>query len=118
MNNSMLKSNKTSTSRRNLTPGEGIIRSIDQVIAWGRGEDAPVRVTKVMIPVTDARAVRRRLKLSQTQFAVKFGFAPATLRNWEQGRTFPDGPARVLFAVIDKHPKAFEDALLGNRFSR
>lgn len=78
-----MKSNKTSTRRRKLTPGEEIIRSIDQVIAWRRGEDVPVRVTTVMIPVTDVRAVRRRLKLSQTQFALKFGFAPATLRNWE-----------------------------------
>jgi putative transcriptional regulator len=55
------------------------------------------------------RAIRRKLKLSQTQFAMRFGFAPATLRNWEQGRTKPEGPARVLLAVIAKHPEAVED---------
>jgi putative transcriptional regulator len=33
------------------------------------------------------------------------------LRNWEQGRTRPDGPARVLLAVIARHPEAVEDAL-------
>jgi putative transcriptional regulator len=57
------------------------------------------------------RALRRRLGLSQLQFATKFGFQPATLKNWEQGRTQPDGPARVLLAVIARHPDAVEDAL-------
>ncbi|HEV2817277.1 MAG TPA: hypothetical protein VGW40_08685 [Allosphingosinicella sp.] len=28
----------------------------------------------------------------------------ATLRNWEQGRRCPDGPARVLLALLDKDP--------------
>ena len=36
------------------------------------------------------RNVRQRMGLSQTQFATKFGFPPATLRNWEQGRARPD----------------------------
>ena len=43
---------------------------------------------------------------SQAQFANKFGFPPATLRNWEQGRARPDAPTRVLLAVIAKHPEA------------
>jgi putative transcriptional regulator len=49
--------------------------------------------------------------LSQAQFAAKFGFPPATLRNWEQGRSRPDAPTRVLLAVIAKHPEAVEDVL-------
>jgi putative transcriptional regulator len=57
------------------------------------------------------RATRKQLGLSQTEFAARFGFQPATLRNWEQGRTRPDGPARVLLAVIARHPEAVEDAL-------
>ncbi|MFB3826403.1 MAG: helix-turn-helix domain-containing protein [Bryobacteraceae bacterium] len=101
---------KTSV-RKKLTPGERIIRGLDQAIAWARGEDVPVRVSKVEVPVIDVRAVRRKLRLSQAQFARKFGFAPATLRNWEQGRTRPEGPARVLLAVIASHPDAVEDAL-------
>jgi len=51
--------------------------------------------------------------LSQAQFATKFGFPPATLRNWEQGRARPDAPTRVLLAVIAKHPEAVEDVLRG-----
>ena len=42
---------------------------------------------------------------------MKYGFEPARLRNWEQGRIRPVGPARVLLAVIDRHPEAVEDAL-------
>lgn len=71
---------------RKLTVGQEIITSLTEAIAWAGGEAIPARVTKVQIPTTDVRAVRRKLGLSQSQFAAKFGFQPATLRNWEQGR--------------------------------
>jgi len=63
------------------------------------------------VPVIDVRSVRQKLGLSQARFAARFGFTAATVRNWEQGRTQPDGPARVLLAVIAHHPDAVEDAL-------
>ena len=91
--------------------GQEVVASLKEAIAWASGESVPVRVTKVRVPKTDVRAVRRKLKLSQTEFAAKFGFQPATVRNWEQGRTRPDGPARVLLAVIARHPEAVEDSL-------
>jgi putative transcriptional regulator len=52
-----------------------------------------------------------KMKLSQAQFATRFGLPPATLRNWEQGRSQPDAPTRVLLAVIAKHPEVVEDVL-------
>jgi putative transcriptional regulator len=91
--------------------GQEIITSLKEAIAWASGDDVPVRVTALHVPTTDVRAVRRKLGLSQSEFAVKFGFQAATLKNWEQGRTRPDGPARVLLAVIARHPEAVEDAL-------
>ena len=94
-----------------LSVGQEIITSLKEAIAWAGGDDVPVRVTTVNVPATDVRAVRRKLGLSQSQFAAKFGFQPAPLKNWEQGRTRPDGPARVLLAVIARHPEAVEDAL-------
>jgi putative transcriptional regulator len=104
--------NRTITKKTGkLTVGQEIIASLKEAIAWAGGEDVQVRVTKVQVPAVDVRAVRRRLGLSQSEFAAKFGFQPATLRNWEQGRTRPDGPARVLLAVIARHPEAVEDAL-------
>jgi putative transcriptional regulator len=80
-------------------------------VAWTRGENNRVRVALVQVPETDVRKVRQRMGLSQAQFATKFGFPPATLRNWEQGRSRPDAPTRVLLAVIARHPEAVEEVL-------
>ncbi len=93
------------------TVGKRIIEGLEEALAWSKGEDVPVRVTQVQVPEIDVSAVRRRMGLSQTQFAAKFGFPPATLRNWEQGRVRPDTPTRVLLAVIAKHPESVEDVL-------
>ena len=97
--------------KRKPSPGSRIITSLKEAVDWVEGKHVPVRVTTVDVPVIDVRATRRRLGLTQSEFAAKFGFQPATLRNWEQGRTRPDGPARVLLAVIARHPEAVEDAL-------
>ena len=98
-------------TKRKPTPGSRIIASLQEAVDWVEGKDIAVRVTQVDVPVVDVRATRQHLKLSQAAFAAKFGFQPATLRNWEQGRTRPDGPARVLLAVIARHPEAVEDSL-------
>jgi putative transcriptional regulator len=97
--------------KKRSTVGASIIKGLDQAIAWTRGEDENVRVTLVRVPEIDVREVRKKMGLSQAQFATKFGFPPATLRNWEQGRAHPDAPTRVLLAVIAKHPEAVEDVL-------
>ncbi|MCL5745570.1 MAG: helix-turn-helix domain-containing protein [Acidobacteria bacterium] len=97
--------------KKQPTVGARIIEGLEQAIAWTRGENDYVRVTLVQVPEVDVREVRTKMGLSQAQFATKFGFPPATLRNWEQGRSRPDAPTRVLLAVIAKHPEAVEDVL-------
>ena len=62
-------------------------------------------------PMPDVALLRRRLKLSQAEFAARFGFSVATVRNWEQGRVLADGPARILLAVIANEPQAVIRAL-------
>jgi len=57
-------------------------------------------------------ALRARFQLSQTKFAALLGISTATLRNWEQGRRAPDGPARVLLRVAAKHPEAVLSAVV------
>lgn len=52
------------------------------------------------------RRVRRKVGLSQNQFATRVGVSVATLRNWEQGKRFPRGPARALLRIIDHAPEA------------
>jgi putative transcriptional regulator len=105
-----MKKPRTTKSRK-LSAGSRILASLREAVDWTEGKDVPVKITKVEVPAIDVRAARKRLGLTQEAFAAKFGFQPATLRNWEQGRTRPDGPARVLLAVIDRHPEAVEDAL-------
>ncbi len=102
---------RATRARKPQTVGESIIEGLKQAIAWTQGEHDNARVTLVHVPEVDVRKVRLKMKLSQAQFATKFGFPPATLRNWEQGRSRPDAPTRVLLAVIAKHPEAVEDVL-------
>jgi putative transcriptional regulator len=52
-----------------------------------------------------ARGVRARTKLTQSEFAARIGVPIETVRNWEQGKRSPRGPARALLKVIDKAPQ-------------
>lgn len=61
----------------------------------------------------DIKAIRERLGKSQPEFALMIGVSVATLRNWEQGRRTPDGPARALLQVAAYNPEAVAAALAG-----
>jgi putative transcriptional regulator len=90
--------------------GERLIESMQQANAWARGENVPGM--RVHVPEAyDVRKIRARMKLSQKEFAARFGFSLDSIQNWEQGRRIPDGPARTLLAVIAHEPKAVERAL-------
>jgi len=106
-----IQAKKKVAVRKRQTVGESIIQGLNDAIAWTRGESPDVRVTLVQVPKVDVRKIRTKMRLSQAEFATKFGIPPATLRNWEQGRSRPDAPTRVLLAVIAKHPEAVEDVL-------
>lgn len=80
----------------------------------GEGEDftgalAEGRAHKV-VPL-DVAAIRKKTGLSQERFARAFQISPHTLRNWEQGRRIPEGPARALLLAIDRDPEAVTRAL-------
>ena len=57
------------------------------------------------------RALRRRAQLTQQEFAAKLGVPVETIRNWEQGKRAPRGPARALLAVIAHAPEMVFAAL-------
>ena len=88
-----IANSKTRKDRKPRTVGESVIQGLKEAIAWTKGENDNVRVTVVEVPQIDVRKVRLKMGLSQAQFACKFGFPPATLRNWEQRRSHPDTPA-------------------------
>lgn len=61
----------------------------------------------------DVRAIRASTGLSQVKFAELLDIEVATLRNWEQGRRAPTGPARALLRAIRNDPIAVIRALTG-----
>ena len=67
---------------------------------------------RVLVPrAPDVRLIRRKLGMSQSEFATRFGFSVRTVQEWEQGRALPDRPARILLRVIEKSPKTVERAV-------
>ncbi len=57
----------------------------------------------------DIAAVRRFVGLSQPQFAAAVGISVGTLRNWEQGRRRPEGPAIALLRIAARHPRIIRE---------
>lgn|SRR5512135_1615293 len=57
------------------------------------------------------RDLRRRAHLTQLEFANRLGVPVETIRNWEQGKRMPRGPARALLAVIAHAPEMVFSAL-------
>ena len=60
----------------------------------------------------DVAALRRYLGLTQRQLAKGIGISIATLRNWEQDRRRPRGPARALLRILAKHPRLIRQDLV------
>ena len=60
------------------------------------------------------RRVRRKVGLSQVAFAKRIGVPVDRVRNWEQGKRAPQGPARALLHIIDRAREAALQALAGN----
>ena len=90
---------------------DSIRRGLAEALAYAEGT-ADESHYKVHIPAKlDVKAIRSRLKMTQQQFAARFGFNINTLRHWEQGRRRPEGPTRAYLLVIDRDPKAVQKAL-------
>jgi len=62
-------------------------------------------------PLPGVRDLRRRSRLTQLEFAARLGVPVETIRNWEQGKRAPRGPARALLAVIAHSPETVFAAL-------
>jgi putative transcriptional regulator len=91
--------------------GSRILEGARAALAIARGELDPSSY-RVHVPADiNVAALRRRLKMSQSQFAAHFGFTPARIRDWEQGRSKPDGAVRAYLMVILKEPEAVARAL-------
>ena len=90
--------------------GEELIESLQQAARHAVGKKVRgLRVSKVELP--NVRAIRRSLRMTQHHFAAAYRIPLPTLKNWEQGRRTPDGPALALLRVAARNPKAVIEAL-------
>jgi putative transcriptional regulator len=89
-----------------MANGSKIIAGLSDAVAHARGDVAAARVSTINVPKeVDVRQIRRRLGMSQREFALRFGFSVCTVRNWEQGRRYPHGSDRVFLTLIDREPE-------------
>ena len=100
------------------TFGKRLIKAAKEARQIARGEADPASY-RIHVPAEiDVAKVRGKLKLSQAQFAKRFGFNPASVKDWEQGRASPTGAISAYITVIAKDPKAVERALTAGNKAR
>lgn len=86
-----------------------LVASIREGGAILRGKAKPSRSFKITAP--NIKRIRAGYKLSQQEFSALLGISVATLRNWEQGRRNPEGPARILLQVAARYPDVVWDVV-------
>jgi len=91
------------------------LKADGRIVELRDGQEFPLQPAAFATPETGSlptvRDLRRRAHLTQQQFAAKLGVPVETIRNWEQGKRAPRGPARALLAVIAHAPDTVFDAL-------
>lgn len=88
---------------------ESIKQGLTEAIDHAKG--VAVGVKTYQPKAVDVKLLRKHVKMTQEQFAARFGFSVATVRHWERGDRRPHGPALVLLNVIEKNPSAVLSAL-------
>ena len=86
-----------------------LLTSVKQAGKIRKGKLKPSRVFSFSVP--DVKAIRKKLHVSQNEFAQMIGVSENTIQNWEQGRRKPEGPAITLLRITEKNPKAVLEAL-------
>ncbi|PVZ41846.1 NadS family protein [Pseudomonas sp. CC120222-01a] len=81
---------------------EELMESVQQMDEIVQGKRLPSRV--IEIDALQVRSIRKTTGLSQVRFAEMIDVQVATLRNWEQGRREPTGPAKALLRAIRNDP--------------
>ncbi len=88
-----------------------IRKGLEQAVRYAKG-GVSKKAYRVHVPArVDVKAIRRKLAMTQQEFAARFGFSVNTLRHWEQGKRVPEGPTRAYLLVIDRAPAAVQRAL-------
>ena len=80
-----------------------LVKSMTEMDEIDRGERQPSR--EFHVDAVQVKAIREATGLTQESFAKRIDVAVGTLRNWEQGRRDPEGPARALLRALHNDPK-------------
>ncbi len=96
------------TGGKKTTFGADLIEGMKLVLAHHRGK---VALEQVWPKPIDVKAIRRRVKMSQAEFARAYGISKRALQEWEQGGRQPDSAARAYLTVIAKEPAIVRRAL-------
>ncbi|MGV7214952.1 helix-turn-helix domain-containing protein [Bradyrhizobium sp. UFLA05-112] len=89
------------------------LKADGRIVELRDGQELPLQGAAVPSEAgpLEVRDLRRRACLTQMEFAAKLGVPVETIRNWEQGKRAPRGPARALLAVIAHAPDMVFQAL-------
>ncbi|MBC7793424.1 MAG: helix-turn-helix domain-containing protein [Clostridia bacterium] len=90
---------------------EKIMAGLEDAMAYAKGDASTAKLHAPALKDVDVRKLRERLGVSQSEFAAVFNLPIATIKNWEQGRRHPEGPAKALLMVIDHSPEAVFSAI-------
>src|SRR5438477_10718841 len=96
------------TGAKKTTFGANLIEGMKLVLAQQQGK---VELEQVWPKPIDVRAIRKRVKMSQSEFSRAYGISKRALQEWEQGGRQPDSAARAYLTVIAKEPAVVRRAL-------
>ena len=99
---------RKTSAKKATTIGEDLIEGMKLILAQQRGE---IELEQVWPKPIDVRAIRKRVKMSQAEFARTYGISKRALQEWEQGGRQPDSAARAYLTVIAKEPAMVRRAL-------
>lgn len=88
---------------------DSIKQGLEEAIEFSKGSIKKA-VVHEFTPV-DVKNIRKKIGMTQNEFASAFGISVSTLRHWERGDRTPHGPALVLLNVVAKEPQAVLKAL-------
>lgn len=99
---------RSRANAKRKTFGADLIEGMKEVLAHQRGE---IELEQVWPKPIDVKAIRKRVKMSQAEFARAYGISKRALQEWEQGGRQPDSAARAYLTVIAKEPAVVRRAL-------
>lgn len=88
---------------------KSIKQGLEEAVDYSNGKRAKAREFKPTH--IDIKELRKKIGMSQSNFAASIGISVATLRHWERGDRYPQGPALVLLNLVAKEPKTVFEIL-------